>query len=327
MAEDAAVWVLLGHRTGDNQQLLRLAEELGLPFKPIRLDYNKLRPIPVQLLGSSLGSLEKETRSRIRPPWPKLVLGIGNRSVPAALAIRRLSAGRSRLVRLGNPRRRPSNFDLVITTAQYDVPDAPNVLRLPAGISTAARVAPTREERDWLAKLQRPHRLLLIGGDTFMWTLPAQSIAEAATRLRCKDAGSVIAVASARSDAEVRRAVADALQGSEHALVWGRFPRYAVLLHDADEIFVSADSVAMVSDAISTGKPVGIIEPEMSRAGRLLYSLDRIGGAVPVRDVRRFWQSVRAAGLVGTVEKPRAGKLGDESLRAAVSAIRKLLEA
>ena len=51
MAEDADVWVLLGHRTGDNQQLLRLAEELGLPFKPIRLDYNKLRPIPVQLLA------------------------------------------------------------------------------------------------------------------------------------------------------------------------------------------------------------------------------------------------------------------------------------
>lgn len=318
--------MLLGHRTGDNQQLLRLADEIGLPFKPMRLDYNKLRAVPAKVLGSSLASLDRESRSRIQPPWPKLVLGIGNRSVPAALAIRQLSGGRSKLVRLGNPRRHPSNFDLVITTAQYHVPDAPNVLRLAAGIGTAARLDPTREERAWLAKLPRPHRLLLIGGNTFMWSLTAKAIASAAKRLRENEGGSVIAVGSARSDGEVRRAVADALRGSEHALVWGGFPRYAALLHDADEIFVSADSVAMVSDAISTGKPVGIIEPEMSRIGRLLYSLDRIGAAVPVRDVRRFWQSVRFAGLVGTVEEPRAGKLGDESLQAALSAIRKLLE-
>lgn len=326
MAEDADVWVLLGHRTGDNHQLLRVAEELGLPFKPIRMDYNKLRPVPVHFLGSSLTSLESESRNQIRPPWPRLVLGIGNRSVPAALAIRRLSGGRARLVRLGNPRRHPKHFDLIITTTQYHVRDAPNVLRLPAGISTAARVEATREEQDWLSKLPRPHRLLLIGGDTFMWTLPAQRVAEAAKKVRDRRGGSVIAVGSARSDQNVRRAVTDALQGSEHALVWGRFPRYAVLLHDADEIFVSADSVAMVSDAISTGAPVGMIEPEMTWAGRLLYSLDRVGGAVPVRDVRRFWRSVRSAGLVGTVENPRAGKLGDEALHAAVSAIRKLLE-
>lgn len=326
MADEADVWVLLGHRTGDNNQLLRLAGELGLPFRSIVLNYNALRSIPAKLLGSSLGSLDRDSRAQIHPPWPRLVLGIGNRSVPAALAIRRLSGGTSKLVRLGNPRRDPSNFDLVITTSQYAVRDAPNVLRLPAAIGTAPFVEPTREEKDWLAKLPRPHRLLLIGGDTFMWTLPAATVAKAAKRLREKDGGSVIAVRSARTGGALQTAVAKALEGSEHGLVWGRFPRYAMLLHDPDEIIVSADSVAMLSDAISTGKPVGIIEPEMTPLGRFLYSLARIGPAVPVRDVRHFWQSARSAGLVGTVDEPRSGKLGDEALAVAIAAIRDVLK-
>lgn len=326
MLEGAPVWVLLGHRTGDNNQLLRLANEVGLPFRTIALGYNRLRSLPAGLLGATLASLDRRSRSQIAPPWPRLVLGIGNRSVAAALAIRKMSGGATKLVRLGNPRVSPAKFDLVITTAQYAVPEAPNVLRLPAGISTAPPLEPTREESAWLEKLSRPHRLLLIGGDTFMWSLPAAKLAHAAAFLGNRGPGSVIAVASARTPADVRDAVASGLRGRERGLVWGKFPRYPVLLHDADEIYVTADSVAMISDAIATGKPVGLIEPEMTTVGRLLYTSTKAGGRVPVRDVRRFWNSVRCLGLAGPVEQPHAGKLCEYPLVAAVSAVRALLE-
>jgi len=156
--------VLLGQRRGDNNQLLRLADELGMPFREVELGYNGLYRIPPRLLGASLVTLDRDSPAKIRPPWPELVLGIGNRSVPVALAIRQLSGGKAKLVRLGNPRLDSRHFDLVITTPQYRVSDAPNVLNLPVGISTAPKVKPNREERDWLKKLPRPHRLLLIGG-------------------------------------------------------------------------------------------------------------------------------------------------------------------
>ena len=125
------VWVLLGGRTGDNNQLLRLASELGLPFRTLDLRYNALHILPTRLLGASLASLEPHARELIAPPWPQLVLGIGHRSVPVALAIGALSGGTSKLVRLGNPRLDPRRFDLIITTPQYRVPAAVNVLRLP----------------------------------------------------------------------------------------------------------------------------------------------------------------------------------------------------
>lgn len=323
--DEPPVWVLAGHRTGDNNQLLRLAGELGLPFRTIELGYNGLHRLPPRLLGATVASLDAESRSRLRPPWPKLVLGIGNRSVPAALAIRRMSGGTARLVRLGNPRLDPRNFDLVITTAQYSVPDAPNVLRLPVGISTAPRVEPSREESEWLARLPRPHRLLLVGGDTFMWRLTPDALSGAASALRQKAGGSVIAVSSARSGKAVLDSIAATLAQSDHALVWGRFPRYPVLLADADEIHVTADSAAMISDSIATRKPVALIEPRMTLSGRFFYGLQRLGIPVPVRDVRRFWTQARDRRLAGTVERPLAGTLDLDPLAEAVSAIRPLL--
>ena len=88
---EAPVWVLLGQRTGDNNQLLRLASELGLPFRTIELAYNPLHVVPPRLLGAGLASLTEKSRRLIRPPWPKLVLASGYRSVPAALSIRAMS--------------------------------------------------------------------------------------------------------------------------------------------------------------------------------------------------------------------------------------------
>lgn len=325
MSDKARVWVLVGERTGDKNQLLRLAGELGEPFRTIGLDYNALHLVPPRFLGASLATLDRESRAKIRPPWPDLVLGIGFRSVPVALAIRRLSGGKAKLVRLGNPRLDPENFDLVITTPQYAVPSASNVLRLPFGINTAPTLEPTREEEQWLARLPRPHRLLLIGGDTFMWALTPRLLAQAAAKLAAKG-GSVIAVSSARTGKAMEEAVAEALRGEQHCLVRGRFPRYPILLEDADEIYVTADSAAMTSDAVASGKPVGLVLPEMSASGRLFYRLAKAGLRVPIRDIRSFWTGVVEAGLAGTIEEPRSRKTGSDPLGEAVSAVRALLE-
>ena len=44
MADGARIWALLGHRRGDNNQVLALSEELGLPFEPVRVKwFNRLR--------------------------------------------------------------------------------------------------------------------------------------------------------------------------------------------------------------------------------------------------------------------------------------------
>ncbi|HEX6217806.1 MAG TPA: ELM1/GtrOC1 family putative glycosyltransferase [Sphingomicrobium sp.] len=310
------IWVLLGHRTGDNNQLLALAEALKLPFETRTLHFNALRVLH-RWIGASQMTLDRKSRQAICPPWPDLVIGIGWRSVAVARWIKKASGGRARLVRLGDPRSPSDTFDLIVTTPQYPVADAPNVLRLPLGMSRFRTPPdPTETEKAVLDALQRPHRLMAVGGPAKYWQLSAQTVISAAQHLNRPD-GSLIIAASPRTPPDIIAALEHAKIGT---LVKGREPRFAVLLSDADEIFVTGDSIAMLSEAVLSGKPVGIVPIEMSGEGhRVLGTPDSAN-----RDLRRFWSTLRKRGLAGTIDRPVAGQLADPAGIAA-DAVRALL--
>jgi mitochondrial fission protein ELM1 len=298
--------------------LLALAEALKLPFETRTLRLNVLRALRA-FRGATLISLDRAGRNSLTPPWPDLVIGIGWRTVSVARWIKRQSGGRTRLVRLGDPRVNAALFDLIITTPQYPVREAPNVLRLPLGMSRF-RQAPvaTEAERAFLGGLPRPHRLLAIGGIAKYWQLTAERVQSAADRLLGRS-GTVIAVTSPRTPADIVAAL-EGMGPENLRIVTGREPRFPVLLADADEIFVTGDSIAMLSEAVLTGKPVGIIPIELSKLGERKLGSD--GGRH--RDLRRFWASLRDKGLAGTVEAPLAGHLADPAETAA-DAVKALL--
>ena len=310
------IWVLLGHRTGDNNQLLALAEALKIPFETRTLRFNALRVLH-PWLGASLASLDRKSRRQIAPPWPDLVIGIGWRNVAVARWIRQASGGQAKLVRLGNPRAAPDLFDLIVTTPQYPVSNAHNILRLPLGMSRFRNPPPpTEAEQAYLDALPRPHRLMAVGGPAKYWSLGAESLLSAARRLAAKD-GTLIAATSPRTPPEIIAALEKA-DGCE--LVAGGHPRFPVLLADADEIHVTGDSVAMLSEAVLSGKPVGIVPIELSAQGRRVLGRDPRGN----RDLRRFWASLRDRGLAGTIDHPVAGQLADPAATAA-DAVKALL--
>jgi hypothetical protein len=81
------------------------------------------------------------------------------------------------------------------------------------------------------------------------------------------------------------------------------------LIESADEIYVTADSVAMTADAVNTGKPVGIVPIVKSALGKAVIAVaDRVrpGTRLHPRDLRFFWASLREHGFGGTLEAPRA---------------------
>ena len=117
------VWLLMGTRTGDNNQLLALAETLGYPFETKRLTFNQLRRFP--FLRRGLTILDPSSRGLIAPPWPDLAICVGYGSVPVARFIRQQSGGRTRLVHIGNPRTELDDFDLRITTPNMHAAQPP----------------------------------------------------------------------------------------------------------------------------------------------------------------------------------------------------------
>ena len=264
---NSRIWVLLGERRGDNNQLLALAEGLGVPFETRTLSYHKAWALWLRLFPTKRYLLAKDARGALGPPWPDLTIGIGRRSVAIARWIKAMSGGRTKIVRLGNPRTDPELFDLVVTTAQYPVARAANVLTLPTAMGRYAQAPrPTDDEEKRLAPLPRPHFLLSLGGPTRYWQFDDAAIAQAALVLstRAIEAGGTLIVApSPRTPASSLAAIRDA--GVD--FVVDERLRYAVLLADADEHFVTADSVSMISEAVLTGKPVGLIPVELDEEG------------------------------------------------------------
>ena len=318
------VWMLMGSRAGDNNQLLALGEALGFPCQPKRISYNQLRRLP--FLRSGLTIVSRKSRPLIAAPWPDLVIGVGYGSVPVARYIREQSGGRARLVHIGNPREKLKDFDLQITTPQYSRGPAPNLLELLFPIGNPAKNAvATDEEEEWLSRYSRPRRLVAVGGPARHWQLEDQALTDAVRTLQRKEPrGSLIVATSARTPRSSRRLLSNLVSGPDQAVV-EHFPRFPTLLRECDEIYVTADSVSMISEAILSGKPTGLIPIKRSPRGRLVDALwERPFGRTTFPDFRHFWALLARRGLLGTVELPVASQVCD-TVADAADAVRSLV--
>ncbi len=149
-ARPPRVWVLLGEGAGGNAQMIALAEALGWPYETRQLSWNVLNYLPNPIIGARAFTLDRAADA-LRPPWPDLVIAASRRSAPVARWIKKQSGGRTKLVHLLHAQMPLHHFDLVVTLAQFRVPDAPNVLRntLPLNVVDPARQA---EAADALAR-------------------------------------------------------------------------------------------------------------------------------------------------------------------------------
>jgi mitochondrial fission protein ELM1 len=312
---DIRVWALLGPHRGDNNQVLALAKALGLPFEEKWLTYNQLRRIQPGLLGATFRSVTADARAQLEGEPPDLTISTGLRSVPVVRELRRRSGRKMRAVHLGYPRISPCHFDLVVPTPEYPVPDAPNVLRIPFALSRlAANPATDPAELSGVINLPRPRRLLVLGGPTLYWELPEPEVMASLHQLigiAERDGGSVLAIGSPRTPAHLLSAVERALEQAKIATFMapreGK-PSYRAMVEAADELYVTADSVAMVADAVNTRKPVGIVPIAKSSLGRAVMTItDRLrpGKRLRPRDLRFFWASLKEHGFGGTIDAPR----------------------
>ena len=294
--------------------MIALAEALGLPFEIKQVEYNRLHSLGPRLLGHSLVSLTRKSRAQMlseRPP--DLTISAGHRSVPLVLALRCRSADRMRSIHIGFPRISPAHFDLVIATPQYPIPDHPNLLRVPYALTRAATMQADPLDTAGIGALPAPRRLLIVGGPTLYWKIDEGALLGTLSAIleeARSGGGSALVTTSPRTPAALKRRIAAALKASNVPSILAepkRSPGYASLLAGADSIRITADSVAMVSDAIWTGKPVGLIPVTKSALGRAAFALMdfvRPGKRIYPQDLRFFWRALTNAGVTEHLAAP-----------------------
>ncbi len=273
----ARVWVLLGHKAGDNNQVLALAEGLGLPFERKVFSYRRSELLSNILLGPNLLGTVPEESARLAPPWPDLVITSGRRNEPIALWIREQGGPGVRLVHIGRPWSHPDRFDLVITTPQYTVPAADNVLlrELPMHRVDAAKVAEAaRRWKPKLSHLPHPHIAVLVGGQSGPFHLDRKKgarLARQACRLARAQGGSLLVTSSARTPDAALDVLAGELDVPSFVYRWraGDVDNpYLAFLGLADAFVVTSESMSMLAEACFTRKPVYMFDmDDRSAAG------------------------------------------------------------
>ncbi|MFP5330678.1 MAG: ELM1/GtrOC1 family putative glycosyltransferase, partial [Alphaproteobacteria bacterium] len=151
----------------------------------------------------------------------------------------------------------------------------------------------------------------------------AETLAERASRSN----GSLIVARSARTSEEVLDAIEERLEAGpcEWRVVRHDFPRFPLLLDDADVLFPTGDSISMISESIITGKPVGIVPVEMNWRGWLQLGSEQKMETNRRRDLRRFWNHLMENGLAGSMDQPKASDTPNPVI-AAAKEVRALLE-
>lgn len=255
------IWVLQTARSGDNAQALEIARRLGGGAAVKKVTFNALHNLPNWALGASLASLVPEAQRQIVPPWPDLVIAAGKRTVPVARWIKAASGGRAKLVQIGRPRAALTHFDLVISTPQYGLPKASNIVELALPFAAPQPVS-QQEVSHWAEAwkdLPRPWSLVSIGAGKFPLRFGALEIRDLGEKLSGLGT-SLIVTASPRTRPGVLDALAMHVKNCPAKFYpWslGSNPYRAALVL-ADRVVVTSDSMSMVSEAINSGKPASI---------------------------------------------------------------------
>jgi len=253
------VWGLLGHRTGDNQQVSALCDALGWPYELKQLRYGRVTRLPNLVRDSRPVGIEIVADTPVQPPWPDLLIAVGRRSVPLARHIRAAAEGKCRLVQLGRPCAPASWFDLIVTTPQYQLPAAPNIVHIPLPFGPTAD-ATTMSPR---GAQPRPQVAVLVGGPTkevCFGAAEARALAARAGRLARSTGGSLLVTTSPRTPAEAIDVLRAELPEASELFVWqvGADNPYRRYLAAADGVLVTGDSISMLADACRTGAPVEV---------------------------------------------------------------------
>lgn len=354
------IWLLLGDKLGDNAQARALADALGWPY-----EVRQVFPKPEWVLGKprfrpGLHHLDPARSAPLAPPWPDLLITIGRRPAMAALWVGEQSGGRTRLVLIGRPRRWIERFALVVVPGQFQVPARENVvhLALPLMRPDLPTVAAAAEAwRSRLDALPRPLTAVFVGGETRPFRFDRAVAAELIGRLgqlHQQDGGTLYVTTSRRTRPEVVEALARHLPKGFILYRWSPAAAdnpYLALLGLADRFVVTGDSVSMLVEVASLGRPLAIFalpvagdpwsraraalarrlgegQRSGSLAGHLLHAAHRLGIGYP-RDLGAIHRLLYGRGLAVPLGEPMCQPTGrlDDELAPVAARVRALLRA
>jgi len=345
------IWLIDAYRAGERGQVRALvdalAAEFGAEVETYALDYRKSVVTPHLFRLTSLRGVSRQSAARLQAPWPDLVLTCGVRNEPVCRWIRKQSGGRTRYLHLGRPWARLDSFDLVVTTPQYRVPTRANVVNNTLTLHGVTPASLQQASERWgseFAALPGPKIAVVVGGNSGPFTFGARAarrLAEQACELARSVGGSLLVSTSSRTAATAVQALQDSIDVPCYFYRWRANDSanpYLGMLAQADQLIVTGDSIAMISEACATGKPVQLFDlggmrenrpaaRDFSLGGFLYGLMQRFLWPVLSRDITLVHEQLVCSGRVAWLgESTRsAATEASEDMRRTLHAVGALL--
>ena len=312
MAAPLAIVALRSHRAGENGQIEALAaalsQQLGAPLETLTPRWR----LPRANLLSLMHQVSEQGAAPLALPSAQrhLIISAALRNEALARALAQQSP-EGMTVFLGRTWAPPDAFSLTVTTPQYRRPAHPKVLENPLtlhGLNEPALEA-AREAKDGLSLAEAGEALgVLLGGPSGPYTLGPKSarrlLAEA--QALAGDRPLWVTTSPRTPAAAVARLAAHPWRPRDRFLPWGSEPNpYRAILARAGALLVTGDSIAMLSEALGTGKAVRVFDlgdmaqrgsgrPRDRSAQSLAYSaLFHLGPQRLSRDLRCVFAGLR----------------------------------
>jgi mitochondrial fission protein ELM1 len=320
-ARGEKAWIITDGSVGMEAQGIAVAEAVGLPFSLRRVRVAgalRFLPAPLQLLlppARLLGSVT--ANDKLEAPWPRLIISIGRRSVPIALAVKRLAAPKAFALHIQNPKVPARLFDLIAAPV-HDGFEAPNVITTFGAVHsvTGDRLAEAGKRfAPRIEHLPSPRIAVLLGGESQAFSFRpdhAAALGAKLARVAKESGGSLLVTPSRRTGADTVAVLARAIEDVPH-LLWdgtGDNPYFAFLAL-ADAIIVTEDSVNMVTEAAGTGKPVHVhkLPGRSTRLARFHRLMQERGATRPFEGRLESWsyQPINDTGMVASAIRSALG--------------------
>jgi mitochondrial fission protein ELM1 len=247
-------------------QCLGLAEAMGLSPLLKRIQTKKpWRWLPPQLWINPLAALKAEG-DPLDAPWPDMVISCGRQAIPLSIAIKKASGGATFTVHIQTPNCAPGKFDMVIVPF-HDKMRGPNVSVSEGSLTRITKDKLAAEYKKFANELEAIKAsvvTVLVGGSNKCYSVtPAvmQDLCAKLEQLHAQEKCHFLVTTSRRTGPANEAILKAALSKLPHSL-WsgdGANPYFAYL-EKADAIIVTADSVNMVCEAATSGKPTYIYE-------------------------------------------------------------------
>ena len=312
MIERPSCWIFADGTIGMEVQCIALAEALEFEYdkkhiKPYWL--NRIFPSLAQLPGIPLATDFKQITSQSSPD---ILITCGRRHAGASIALKRLSKGTTYTIHIQDPKISSKHFDLLIIP-EHDRPRAHNII-----LSNGSLTRITKSILDKEAQLIKQEVKSLIGkkvavnigGDTKDNQVDDQTIKKLISSLNqfSTDYKCSLMITTTNRTSESLKKALTSLTKNPNIILWtggGRNP-YAGFLGVADAIIVTSDSINMISEACSTGKPVNIfpLGKNSEKREKFIGSLERMGLVKYFNGEYRSWgyeplnETARVANLI-----------------------------